>query len=94
MAYFPKDAVTFAGEMREYARATDSGQTFTTGFCPQCGTTLMGRARRMPEIVGVALGCLDEAELPAPVRSVYEQGKAPWLELAGEMAHHIRGRDS
>lgn len=94
MAYYPSDAVTFAGEMREYSRTTDSGHTFTTGFCPHCGTSLMGRASRMPQIIGVALGCMDDAQLPAPARSVYEQGKADWLHLAGDIAHHTKGRDS
>lgn len=94
MAYYPSDAVAFAGEMREFARATDSGHQFTTGFCPQCGTSLMARASRMPQIIGVALGCIDDAQLPSPARSVYEQGKADWVDLTGDMAHHIRGRDS
>ncbi len=94
MAYFPLGAVTFAGKLCEFTRATDSGHTFTTGFCPSCGTSLMGRASRLPEIIGVALGCFDDHALPAPARSVYEQGKAPWVNLLGDMAHHIQGRDS
>lgn len=94
MAYYPADAVQFAGEMREFTRPTDSGEAFTTGFCPTCGTSLKGSASRMPHIVGVALGCIDEGPVPAPARSVYEQGKAAWLDLLGEMTHHPRGRDT
>ena len=94
MAYYPADAVTFAGEMREYTRTTDSGHHYTTGFCPVCGTSLKGQASRMPQITGVALGCIDEGHVPAPARSVYEQGKADWIDLTGDMAHHPRGRDS
>ena len=40
MAYYPEDYVAIAGEVREYARPTDSGNTYTTGFCPSCGSTL------------------------------------------------------
>jgi len=98
MAYYPSNAVTFVGDMREFARDTDSGNRFTTGFCPVCGTSLMGAASRLPQIIGVALGCIEGgsggAELPAPTRSVYEQGKAPWVLLTGDIAHHIKGRDS
>ena len=94
MAYYPAELVQFAGEMHDYARATDSGHTYTTSFCPQCGTSLKGQASRMPQITGVALGCIDDGAMTAPARSVYEQGKAAWLDLPGDMAHHPRGRDS
>ena len=94
MAYYPVGTVQFVGEMREFTRPADSGQVFTTGFCPTCGTSLKGSASRIPEIVGVALGCIDDGSVPAPARSVYEQGKADWLGLLGEMAHHARGRDT
>ena len=32
MAYYPDASVAIGGEAREYARPTDSGHTFTTGF--------------------------------------------------------------
>ena len=40
MAYYPDDAVSIGGEAREYSRPTDSGKTYTTGFCSTCGSTL------------------------------------------------------
>ena len=93
MAYFPVDAVSIRGEMREYARPTDAGTSYTTGFCPSCGTSITGAASRMPEIKGVAVGCFDDGEAPAPARSVYEQGKCGWVEFVGEMDHLQRGRE-
>ncbi|MXO71520.1 GFA family protein [Alteraurantiacibacter buctensis] len=94
MAYYPAEAVVFHGPMRDFTRPTDSGNSYTTGFCPTCGTSLKGQASRLPQIAGVALGCIDEGTIPAPTRSVYEQDKAEWIDLMGDMAHHPRGRDS
>ena len=94
MAYFPHDSVTISGEAVSFSRATDSGHSYTTRFCPACGTSLIGEGSRLPEITGIAIGCFDEGTLPAPVRSVYEQGKVDWVDLTGEVAHHPRGRDS
>ncbi|TIX50309.1 GFA family protein [Alteraurantiacibacter aquimixticola] len=94
MAYYPAATVRFAGEIREYSRPTDAGTTYTTGFCPACGSSITGKASRMPDIVGVAVGCFDDGEAPAPARSVYEQGKFGWVELPGEMTHHPQGRDT
>lgn len=43
IAYYPAEAVAIAGEAREYGRPTDSGNTFTTGFCPAAEVQSMPR---------------------------------------------------
>jgi hypothetical protein len=94
IAYYPAENVTLAGEAREFSRATDSGNTFTTGFCPACGSTVYARASRVPEILGVTVGTIADPAFSRPVRSVYEQSRHHWIELPDDMAHHPRGRDS
>ena len=93
MAYFPEDFVAFAGEVREYARSTDSGNTYTTGFCPDCGSTLYGKPSGIPGIVGVTLGTIEDAVLPVPARSVYEQSRHRWVAMPAETQGFERGRD-
>ena len=93
MAYYPEGSVTLNGEAHEYARATDSGHIFTTGFCPRCGSTLYGKASRFPEIVGVTVGTISDPSFPAPARSVYEQSRHHWLAMPEETAGFMRGRD-
>lgn len=94
IAYYPAESVTVAGEAREFSRGTDSGNTFTTGFCPACGSTVYAKASRLPEITGVTVGTIADPAFPRPLRSVYEQSRHHWIELPAEMAHHPRGRDS
>jgi hypothetical protein len=94
IVYYPAGEVAISGEAREFSRPTDSGYTFTTGFCPTCGSTVYARASRMPEIVGVTVGTIATPSFPQPVRSVYEQSRHHWIELPADMAHHPRGRDS
>ena len=93
MAYYPDDAVAFGGEAREYSRPTDSGGTYTTGFCPSCGSTLYGKASRFAGIVGVTVGALGDPAFPPPLRSVYEQSKHRWLAMPEVTAGFLRGRD-
>jgi hypothetical protein len=93
MAYYPEAAVSFAGEAREYSRPTDSGNTFTTGFCPACGSTLYGKASGFPGIVGVTVGTIGDPAFPAPARSVYEQSRHHWLALPEATAGFAKGRD-
>jgi hypothetical protein len=93
MAYYPEGSVAIAGEAREYARPTDSGNTFTTGFCPTCGSTLYGKASRFPEITGVTVGTIADPAFPAPLRSVYEQSRHAWVALPHGVSGFARGRD-
>lgn len=94
IAYYPRDAVTVSGEAREFTRDTDAGNTFTTGFCPVCGSTVYAKASRIPEITGVTVGAFADPAFPGPLRSVYEQSRHHWVTLPEDMGHHPRGRDS
>ena len=94
IAYFPQEAVAISGSPREFTRPTDAGNTFTTGFCAECGSTLYAKASRMPEITGITVGTLANPTYPPPVRSVYEQSKHDWVSLPDSLSHHPRGRDS
>ena len=93
MAYFPEDFVAIVGEAREYARATDAGNTYTTGFCPTCGSTLYGKPSGFPGVIGVTVGTIGDPALPAPARSVYEQSRHPWVAMPAETPGFARGRD-
>jgi hypothetical protein len=93
MAYYPEGAVTFTGEAREYARPTDTGGTYATGFCPACGSTIYGKASRFPGIVGVTVGTISDPAFAAPARSVYEQSRHRWLALPETVPGFAQGRD-
>lgn len=94
IAYFPAEAVTVSGEPREFTRPTDAGNTFTTGFCPACGSTVYAKASRMPEITGVPVGAFADPSFTTPIRSVYEQSKHEWMPLPEGLTHHPRGRET
>jgi antitoxin (DNA-binding transcriptional repressor) of toxin-antitoxin stability system len=94
MAYFLRSDVAITGEAREYARPTDSGNIYTTGFCPTCGSTVYGKASARPEIVGLTVGTIGDAALPSPARSVYEQSRHGWVTMPETTAGFVRGRDS
>ena len=94
MAYYPEDYVAIEGEAHEYSRPTDSGNTFTTGFCPACGSTLYGKASGFPDIVGVTVGTIDEPGALKPLRSVYEQSRHHWIMMPAETQGFAQGRNS
>lgn len=93
-AYFATEAVEIAGDAREFTRTTDEGNSFTTGFCPQCGSTLYARASKYPDITGITLGSFADPDFPAPARSVFEQSRLGWIEPPAGIPRHPRGRNS
>ena len=92
IAYFPAEAVAVAGEAQTYTRPTDSGATFTTGFCPRCGATVWVRADKHPASIGVPVGAFADPAFPPPVRSVYEQSRHTWVVMPGDIPRFPRGR--
>ena len=94
MAYYDAAAVTLSGVATEYARATDTGSTFTTGFCPACGSTVYARPGKYPDMIGIALGALADPAFPPPARSVYERSRHAWIGLPDTMPRHPMGRDT
>ena len=88
-----REQVTFIGEAREYTRPTESGNTFSTFFCPVCATSLYWYGSRDPSRIGVAVGCFDASEELPPDRSVYDVNKQAWVEF-GDIPGFERGRDS
>jgi hypothetical protein len=81
LAYYPSEVLTITGQATRYDRPTDTGGTFATFFCPTCGSTVYARADKHPTMLGIPVGAVADAGFPAPVRSVWEDRKHPWVTI-------------
>ncbi len=81
-AFYPAEAVTVSGTTTEFTRTGLSGGRVRSHFCPTCGSTLYWQAENLPGWIGVAVGAIADTAYPAPVRSVFEQSKHGWVEIA------------
>jgi hypothetical protein len=91
-AYYAADKVEVSGELRSYARPTDAGHTFTSRFCPRCGTSVLWESGKNPGLVGVAVGALADPTFRPPDRSVFEESRHAWVDLGNVPAHFPKGR--
>ena len=91
-AYFPAESLTISGATTEFDRPTDSGNSFSTRFCPSCGSSVYWSSGKNPGLVGVAVGAFADPAFPAPVRSVWEQSMHPWVQVGVAAQHFPKGR--
>jgi hypothetical protein len=89
-AFYPVDAVTVSGTPKEYVRVGDSSGKIRCYFCPDCGSTVFWKPDKFPAMIGVAVGTIADPHFPAPVKSVFERSKHPWLEIKGVDVEHLQ----
>lgn len=85
-AYFTRDSIQpVEGEFKSHRRETDSGRSFTTNFCPQCGTSVFWELEMRPDHIGVAVGCFGDPDFPGPVRAVWAETRHDWVEYPDDL---------
>jgi len=91
-AYYPEERVSVSGATTEFVRAADSGNSFTTHFCPTCGTSVYWSTPRNPGLLGIAVGAFGDPSFPPPGRSVWEESRHRWVDVGVAEQHFPKGR--
>ena len=80
-AYFPREAVQVTGEVKDYSFTTESGRSFTTHFCPTCGSNVLWSLGMSPELIGIAAGSFDPPSFWFPIsREIFTRSAAPFVQ--------------
>ena len=74
----PKAAVRWVGEPRYYRSAGAEGKAVERGFCPNCGSQVVAKLERMPDVLGLQAGSLDEPARYAPAMDIFTASAQPW----------------
>jgi len=78
-ALFGAGDVTMTGETRQFARPSNSGATFTSWFCPTCGTPLGGRSNRAETVTIVPVGLFGrDADWYRPSQLIFARSHHDW----------------
>jgi hypothetical protein len=75
--------IVFHGEMKEWARDSESGNVNSGKFCPTCGNRIYQYNPAQPEMVKLKLKPvgLEDDTLFAPTAHVWVSEKLSWLTL-------------
>ena len=74
----PKDAVQISGEPRYHRVVGQAGKAVERGFCPTCGSQVTTKLERMPDVLGLKAGTLDDPSLYKPSMDIFADSAQPW----------------
>ncbi len=72
----PSDRVRISGKLAEFEEPTRSGNRAVRSFCPACGTAVLSRTPRFPDLLILKLSLFDDYPNPN-VASVFWSCEAP-----------------
>jgi len=75
---FPTDAVKLTGTPRFYEVKADSGNAMRRGFCPTCGSPVVGATSGLPGVTTISAGSLDDPSVFKPQFVCYTSRGHAW----------------
>jgi hypothetical protein len=78
---FPRAAFAVTGEVRE----SDRGAIKRKGFCPSCGVAIYNKPDRVPDMIGIYVGSLDDATSFKPQAIFYAARGYAWDALDADV---------
>ncbi len=87
----PKAALTMEGEPRYHSVRGNAGSAVDRGFCGSCGSPILVKLERRPEIVGVQAGSLDDPALFKPAMDIFTASAHPWDSMNPDLPKRPQG---
>jgi len=84
----PKAAVRMRGEPRYHRLIGKAGKAVERGFCANCGSQVVIRLERLPDILGLQAGSLDDPSIYRPSMDVFAASAQPWDHMDPTIQKH------
>ena len=78
MVVVPGSAVRLSGEPRYNKVVGKGGKAVERGFCPTCGSQVTAKLERMPDVLGLQAGSLDDPSRFKPAMDIFTDSAQPW----------------
>jgi hypothetical protein len=78
-------------ETRYHKIVGDAGKAVERGFCPTCGSHVTIKLERLPDILGLQAGSLDDPSMFRPAMDVFTSSAQPWDHMNPEIQKHMQG---
>lgn len=80
-----------SGELRFHRVKSDLGHDVGRGFCPDCGSPILGTIAENPDVVLIMSGSLDDPSQYPPSMDFYTTRAQPWDHMDPALAKYTKG---
>jgi len=80
----PKATVRIRGEPRYYKTVGNAGRAVERGFCAVCGSPVMSKLERLPDILVLTAASLDDPSLYKPAMDTFTNSAWHWDAMTAE----------
>jgi hypothetical protein len=87
----PKAEIQVTGEPRYHRIVGKAGKAVARGFCPNCGSQVLAKLERMPDLLGVQAGSLDDPARYRPSMDLFTASAQAWDHLAPDTRKFEQG---
>src|SRR6516225_772077 len=87
----PKAAVQIRGEPRYHKIVGQAGKAVERGFCPSCGSQVTVKLERLPDVLGLQAGSLDDPSTYRPMMDVFTSSAQSWDHMDPKVQKHTHG---
>lgn len=81
----PVEATVIEGEVRFYEQMAESGNAVGSGFCANCGSPMLKKTAKRPDLYFFHAGTLDNPATFDPQVVVYSDSGQPWDHVDPEI---------
>jgi hypothetical protein len=93
VAVVPAASLSTSGDVKSFARPSESGAQFTRHFCPQCGSPLYGQSSRAPDLRMFLVGFFaGQNDWFAPNQLIFARSLQSWDLISDHLPKHQTSR--
>lgn len=93
-AMIDASSIVFKGEMKEWSRKADSGNTSAATFCPNCGNRLYHYNPQDPSKLKLKPSTLSDTRVIKPTVHIWVSEKQDWFEIPPGIKTCVKGFES
>ena len=74
-----------SGEISWNTQTGDNGGVIHRGFCASCGSPVYNRLDRLPHVIGIPVGSMDDSSMHVPKMDLYVSQALSWVVMNSEI---------
>ena len=84
--FFPRESFRIvSGTPTKFAVTAESGKKVEREFCGNCGASLFEVLEKLPDLISVAAGSLDDKAVFKPARHIWTKSQVPTIQVNDDL---------